>query len=160
MKRLFFICQECQVEHYLRQTFGDNCYFATALGGTFGILNKEYWEDIEKFIERIKITNVYFVCDINCRFIEIAATEKKPSFDTRAEKYLFSVKKNNPTLYFSHDIHKKKEMLCSDNIKHSIKSWLKSSKVILKYLNNNDVILDALLIDNNRHKTLPVDDII
>lgn len=68
--KLFLLCPECQLEHFIKKKFGDDIYFLTALGAVFDFRNITYLEELGDFIKRETITEIIIVNDTSCLFIE------------------------------------------------------------------------------------------
>ncbi|MDO8951384.1 MAG: hypothetical protein Q7U86_02105 [Draconibacterium sp.] len=70
--KLFFICPFSQLENFIREKYGDDVFFITAMGTIFQFDETEYLESIKDFINRENITEIFVVSDTSCRFINNA----------------------------------------------------------------------------------------
>lgn len=68
--KLFLLCPECQLEHLIREKFGDDICFLTALGAVFDFRSIAYLEELGDFIKREAIKEIIIVNDTSCLFIE------------------------------------------------------------------------------------------
>lgn len=67
-KKLFFVCPNCQMEHFIKKQFGE-VFFVTALASVFDLGDIEFRNEISSFIRDRNITDLYVVCDLNCNFL-------------------------------------------------------------------------------------------
>ena len=94
MNNLFLICPDCYIEKAIREKYGTNSFFLTALGSVFDIDTFEYAEALNQLIESEEVWAIYIVNDFSCSFIQNSLTGEK-NYDTNAEKVLKSLINSN-----------------------------------------------------------------
>lgn len=114
-EKLYLICPDCHIEQPIRQKFGKNAYFLTALGSVFNISEFEYAEEINQFISAEKISEIIIVNDIQCTFI-CNTIEKDKNHETRAEIELEKLMANNQSNFNSLELNEQKKLLAKLNI--------------------------------------------
>ncbi len=60
------------MENFIREKYGDDIFFITAMGTVLQLDEAEYLETIKQFIDRENITEIFVVSDTSCRFINNA----------------------------------------------------------------------------------------
>ncbi len=93
-QNLFLICPECYIENAIRDKYGVDSYFLTALGTVFNIDEFEYAEEVNQFITNKSIGTIYIVNDSSCTFIK-NTIEGITNSNTQAERVLKSIINNN-----------------------------------------------------------------
>lgn len=94
---LFLICPDCQLEQQIRDTFGDNCYFLTALGAVFEAYDFAFAEELNQFIIAQQIRHIFIVNDTACTFVQNAIC-REHNYHTRAEAILKLLLRKNCAL--------------------------------------------------------------
>jgi hypothetical protein len=94
MNNLFLVCPDCYIEQALRIQYGTDSFFLTALGTVFDMDTFEYAEEVNQFIASEEVGSIYIVNDVCCTFIQNPLVGDK-NFDTKAEKVIKSLIKNN-----------------------------------------------------------------
>lgn len=74
--RLFLVCPFCQMERFITKYFGD-VLFLTAPASVFFFDDDPFLKAVKKTIQREKITDIYLVGDVSCRFIQYALQNEK-----------------------------------------------------------------------------------
>ncbi|HSW55077.1 MAG TPA: carbonic anhydrase [Ignavibacteriaceae bacterium] len=74
--KLFLLCPFSCMENFIRNKYGDDVFFITAIGTIFQFQETEYLESIKDFINRENITEIFVVSDTSCRFINNALTNE------------------------------------------------------------------------------------
>lgn len=82
--KLYLVCPDCNVEHAIRQHYGHEAYFLTALGSVFDISAFKYAEEVNEFIVDYDINEIVIVNDIQCVFIR-KVINKETKHETKAE---------------------------------------------------------------------------
>lgn len=67
---LYFICPFSQLEPYLREQFGQDHLFATAMAGIPPLQDPQYCLEIASIIRRNRVKEIVMVNDIECRFLQ------------------------------------------------------------------------------------------
>lgn len=114
-EKLYLICPDCHIEQAIRQNFGNNSYFLTALGTVFDMSEFEYAEEVNQLINNEEISEIVIVNDIHCTFIS-NTIQKNKNHKTIAEKELERLLKNNNTAFDSISLIEQKRNLAKLNI--------------------------------------------
>ena len=88
--KLFFICPFSQLEHFIREKYGDDVFFITTLDDVFQFEDANYAEVIRDFIKRENITDIFVVNDTSCRFIK-SVLEKEKGFEIFSEEIMINL---------------------------------------------------------------------
>lgn len=67
--QLFLVCPFSNMEHFIRQKFGQEAFFLTAMAGQSQFHELRYTEAMLELIDREQITELYLVQDTSCRFM-------------------------------------------------------------------------------------------
>jgi carbonic anhydrase len=70
LSRLFLVCPDCFIEQKIRNKYGNNSFFLTALGTVFYIDSFEYAEEVNTFLSCKDIKELIIVNDTRCTFIK------------------------------------------------------------------------------------------
>jgi hypothetical protein len=73
MNTVFLICPDCHIEQAIRNWFGRNCYFLTALGAVFHFNNFEFAEEVHQFVAGEGVKYIYIVNALSCTFVRRVA---------------------------------------------------------------------------------------
>jgi len=114
-EKLYLICPDCHIEQSIRQKFGNNSYFLTALGTVFNITEFEYAEEVNQFINSETISEIIIVNDIQCTFI-CNTINKDKNHNTRAERELEKLMINNNSKFDSIEKVEQNKLLAKLNI--------------------------------------------
>jgi len=114
-EKLYLICPDCHIEQSIRQTFGNDSYFLTALGTVFNMTEFEYAEEVNQFINNETISEIIIVNDIQCTFI-CNTINKDKNHDTRAERELEKLMTNNNSKFDSIEKIEQNKLLAKLNI--------------------------------------------
>ncbi len=116
-KKLYLICPDCHIEQVIRQKFGSDSYFLTALGAVFDMSGFEYANEVNQFINNETISEIVIVNDIHCTFI-CNTVEKGKNYGTRAENELEKLMNTNRSKFSSLELIEQKRLLARLNIYH------------------------------------------
>ncbi len=114
-EKLYLICPDCHIEQSIRQKFGNDSYFLTALGTVFNMSEFEYAEEVNQFINNETISEIIIVNDIQCTFI-CNTINKDKNHDTRAERELEKLMTNNNSKFDSIGKVEQNKLLAKLNI--------------------------------------------
>lgn len=124
---LFIVCPFCQVENFLKMTFGPDIFLMTAPAGVLN-LQDEQLNALREFFVRQQIKNIYLVNDIGCNFLTEAIVDASV-FGLHCEKELRSLKQN-VTFDNENSLEENIELLAEENISKQILNIM--SKEMLK----------------------------
>lgn len=113
--KLYLICPDCHIEQSIRQKYGSNSYFLTALGAVFDVSEFEYIEEVNRLIDNETISEIVIVNDIHCTFI-CNAIEKNKNHGTKAEEVLENLIANNSYRFTKVGLVEQKKLLARLNI--------------------------------------------
>jgi hypothetical protein len=120
---LFIICPFCQIEHFLKTTFGPDIFLMTAPAGVLH-LNDEQMSALKEFFVRQQIKNIYLVNDIGCNFLT-EAIDNASVFGLHCEKEL-RILKQNVNFENLNSLDTKSELLAKNNIARQLNSFRSS----------------------------------
>lgn len=87
--KLFLVCPFSCMENFIREKYGDDVFFMTAMGAVLRFDSEEI-SAIKLFIEREKIREIIIASDTSCRFINgILKNEKE--FGSHAETQIKNI---------------------------------------------------------------------
>jgi hypothetical protein len=147
MNKLFLICPDCYIEQPIRNKFGDNCFFLTALGTVFDLTSFEYLKEINQFVVRENIEQIYLVNDTSCTFIK-NAVEGEVKFDTKAEKPLLDIKSSSSELMNLSSNEQKCSKIAELNLKR-LRYELTESAFLGQKIEDGEIDLKGLLFDRS-----------
>lgn len=84
---LFLVCPFSNMENFIRQKFGQDVFFLTAMAGQSQLDELRYTEAVLELIEREQISELFLVNDTSCRFLN-ALLAGKPLHGSTAETTL------------------------------------------------------------------------
>ena len=76
--QLFLVCPFCQMERFISRHFGD-VLFLTAPASVFYFDDANFLKAVKKTIQREKITDIYLVGELSCRFIQYTMQNGSPT---------------------------------------------------------------------------------
>lgn len=85
--KLFLTCPVSRMEPFIKDRYGWDGYFLTALGAVFNFQEINYSEALRDFLERKAIEEIYIVNDTSCPFIK-SILEKEKGYETDAERVM------------------------------------------------------------------------
>ena len=139
--KLFFICPFSQLEHFIREKYGDDVFFITALGAVFQFEDVNYVEVIRDFINRENITDIFIVNDTSCRFIK-RVLEKEKGFGTFSEEAMINLLIDNYSVVMqTQSLIEQKKTLAELNIRRQVSEIL-----------SNELFLQTIIQENVRIK--------
>lgn len=113
--KLYLICPDCHIEHALRNAFGEDAYFLTALGSVFDFSDFAYAEELNHLVHQEMISEIVIVNDTNCTFIKNTVLKEK-NYSTKVEKELGKLQENNSEQFALLKAERQKELLAKLNI--------------------------------------------
>ncbi len=115
--KLFWVCPFSCMENFLRNNFGNECYFITSMATKSQFHEIEYLEAVKKLIIYEDITQFFIVNDTSCRFINSILKGDK-TFGTPAEKNIQNILIDNFSIIKrQHSMAAKAKLLAQLNIK-------------------------------------------
>lgn len=152
-KSLFIVCPECHPEHLIRERFGENILFISALGGEYLYGSIEEYEEVFQLINNENVNHIYIVNSCSCTFFN-TVTSGHHSKNTTIEQSL-----NN--LYFDHiedflliDDHSEKTRVLSELFMKSQGQRLLNSPFIGSKIESGELQCDGIFIDHNKEMKL------
>ncbi|MDO9001198.1 MAG: hypothetical protein Q7W45_15650 [Bacteroidota bacterium] len=143
-KTLCFICPDCHLEQFITNKYGENIFFATALGAVFNFDDINFSKSLNDLIVRESITEIFIINDTSCRFIN-DVLNKGEGFGSCSEyalnKLLIcnnSIAANNETIIF------KKKALAELNIKRQINE-IRKDKIFLPQNIENKINIKGIV---------------
>jgi hypothetical protein len=82
------------MENFIRNKYGDDVFFITAMGTVFQLQETQYLKTIKDFIDRKEIIEIFIVSDTSCRFIN-NALRKELGYGSYSETVIQKLLKEN-----------------------------------------------------------------
>jgi carbonic anhydrase len=150
-RKLFLICPDARVEHFLRTKFGGESIFLTALGAVFNFRAIQYIEDLSDYLHRERIEEIFIVNDLSCRFID-RILRKERNFGTYTEEVLqdllidhYHAIMQQPTLKDQH------ERLAAYNIDRQAREIL-SNELLQQQIVASDILIKGLITNQKENR--------
>ncbi len=151
--KLFFICPFSQLEHFIREKYGDDVFFITALGAVFQFEDVNYTEVMRDFINRENITDIFIVNDTSCRFIK-SVLEKEKGFGTFSEEAMINLLIDNYSVVMqTQSLNEQKKKLAELNIRRQVKEIL-SNEMFLQTIIQENVRIKGLITTKAENKLI------
>lgn len=149
--KLFLICPDCQIDHFIKEKYGNDIFFLTALGAVFNFNEVNYIEAIADFMERESIAEIFIVNDTSCRFIK-SILEKEKGYGTYAEHVLLNLLIDNySNIMVSSSLMDKKKTLMELNIQRQALEIL-SNELFLPQIVQAKIRLKGLITTKAENK--------
>ncbi|MBL4592479.1 MAG: hypothetical protein JKX68_01535 [Flavobacteriales bacterium] len=150
MNRLFLVCPDCYMEQPIREKFGENSFFLTALGTAFDLSEFKLMEEINQFIRREDVKEIYLVNDSQCTFIK-SALANEVRFDTKAEKILLDICNSDDLIKDIRDQELKSKKISESNV-YRLAYELMESAILGMKISEGEINLKGLIY-NRKDKT-------
>jgi hypothetical protein len=145
--RLFLICPTWHLEQKLRQEFGENSYFMTALAGLFSFDDAQLLE-ISSLIKEGKIDKICLVANPNCRFITNIFSPDK-FHNTATEDLLARIyHKKYDSLNSMNSLEDKKKALALYKSEMQL-ALLKRNPIISNLINHHTIDISIIINHQN-----------
>ncbi|TXK50060.1 hypothetical protein FVR03_05515 [Pontibacter qinzhouensis] len=142
--RLFLICPASQTESLIKEQYGQEVFFLTALGAVFNFQEINYVETLEDFLKREAIDEVIIVSDSSCPFIK-SVLEQEKGFDTKAEQVLRDLLVDNyATVMAGDSLADKKKNMAKLNIQRQADDIL-SNELLLSPITQSQIRIKGLV---------------
>lgn len=143
-KKLFLICPDSQVEQFIRQEYGREVIFLTALGAVFNFGEINYVEAISDLLQTETIEEIIIVNELSCRFMK-SILDKEKGFGTRAEQVMLDLYIDNYShIMAGHSLHDKKQRFAELNIRRQASEML-SNELLLSQISSAQISLKGLI---------------
>lgn len=144
-KKLFLICPDCHLEHFIRKKYGDDVLFLTALGAVFNFSEVKYIEAVMDFITEESVTDIFIANDTSCRFIK-SIVERENGFDTSCENIIRDILIDNySAIMHGKSLIEKKKHLAELIVNQQIK-LIMTNELFLLHIIQQDVRLKGLVL--------------
>ena len=154
-KNLFFICPDGHLEHFIREKYGDNVFFVTALGAVFNFNDIDYSKSLSDFIIRESITDIFIVNDTSCRFIK-NVLENEKSFETFSEHTLSKLLISNYSIVTDNtSVTNKKKALAELNVKRQIEE-LMNDTLLLQQIIHDKISIQGIITTKAENKWIEI----
>ena len=151
--KLFLICPDCHLEYFIREKYGDDVFFITALGAVFQFEDVNYTEVIRDFINRENITDIFIVNDTTCRFIK-SVLERKKGFGTLSEEVMINLLIDNySVIMHNKSLIEQQKSLAELNIRQQAKEIMKP-EMFQQQIIQNKISIKGLITTKAEHKLI------
>ena len=142
------------MENFIRQKYGDDVFFITAMAAVFQSDETEYLQEIKYLIHRENITDIFILNDTSCRFIN-SVLKNENGTDTPCEKVLQQLLKDNATSIIENkSLLEQQIALAGINVKHQAKQILKSN--LLQSTLSDKIKLTALVATRTNNNIIEI----
>ena len=147
--KLFLVCPFSCMENFIRQKFGDNVFFITAMAAVFQFNETEYLKSIKDLIEREEIQEIIIASDTSCRFINGVLNDEK-EFGSYAETQIKNILLENVDgLTNSNRIADKQKIIAQFIIKNQAQELSKHYLFRSEILKNKIVVKGIVTTKSN-----------
>ena len=149
--KLFLICPGSQLEAFIKEEYGPNAYFLTALGTVFNFQEIKYVEALGDLLQREAIEEIFIVVDTSCRFMNSILQQQK-GFGTKAEQALLDLFIDNySTIMAGASELDRKKNLAKLNIQRQALDIL-SHEMLLSAITHPQISLKGLITTKGKGK--------
>lgn len=142
--KLFLICPDSQVEAFIKEQYGQEVFFLTALGAVFDFGQINYVEAVGDLLQRESIEEIFIVNEASCRFMNRMLAQEK-GFGTKAEKVMLDLFIDNyTTIMAGTSLKEKQNRLAELNIQRQALEIL-SNELLLQQIGQSEIRLKGLL---------------
>lgn len=142
--KLFLICPASQTEALIKEQYGQEVFFLTALGAVFSFQDINYVEALECFLKREAIEEIFIVNDTSCPFIK-SILEQEKGFGTKAEQVMLDLFIDNYSIIMAGtSLADKKKNLAKMNIQQQTLEIL-SNELLLSSITQTQIKLKGLV---------------
>lgn len=143
-KNLFFICPDGHLEHFIKEKYGDNVFFTTALGAVFNFNDVNYSKSLTDFMISECITDIFIVNDTSCRFIN-NTLENEKSFETFSEDILSKLLIRNHSIVTNNkSVINKRITFAELNVKRQI-AEIVNDKLLLQQILRAKIVIKGIV---------------
>jgi carbonic anhydrase len=154
--KLFLICPTFQLEPFLKEKYGDNSFFLTALGAVFNLNEITYLESVADFLKREAIQEIFIVHDTSCPFLR-SVLEKGKGFGTSAERVLIDLLVEHYALVMGKEtLTDKKKTLAELNIRRQADEIL-SNELLVQQIIDADLSIKGLITSKEENVAVEVE---
>jgi hypothetical protein len=152
-KKLFLLCPLIQGEIYLKERFGNDCFFMTALGSVFDFSTDGYADSLIHLLLQEDISEIFHVHDIESPFL-ISIVNQEDSHSSPSHKCLNSLYQEN-----YHEIVQEQNKIASIALTHMkyqahlIIQHHRISSILIE----NKIALQGLLSQISKRKSIQFD---
>lgn len=151
--KLFLVCPFSCMENFIRQKYGDDVFFITALGAVFQFEDVNYTEVLRDFIIRENITEITIVNDKSCRFIK-SVLEKEKGFETFSEEVMLTLLIDNySVIMHNKSLIEQTKALAELNIRRQVKEIL-ANELFLQTIIQENVRIKGLITTKAENKLI------
>lgn len=149
--KLFLVCPFSSMENFIRQNYGDDVFYITAMAGIFQCNEKEWIEEIKYFISSENINEIFIVSDISCRFIN-AALNKEKTNGYYSERVIQKLVEDNYDLIMENKaIHEQQIKLAELIVKHQA-TELKNPNCLQQQIIQSNISIKELITSKAENK--------
>lgn len=142
--KLFLICPDSHIEAFIKEQYGQEAFFLSALGGVFNFQEISYVETIGDFIQRESIEEIFIVNETSCRFMK-RMLEQEKGFGTNAEQVMLDLFIDNyATIMAGTSLTAKQNRLAELNIRRQALEIL-SNELLLQQIEQSQIRLKGLI---------------
>ena len=142
--KLFLVCPFSCMENFIREKYGDDVFFITAMGAVFQLNETEYLKSVKDFIERENITEIFVASDASCRFIN-NALKNELNYGMYSESVIQKLLKDNYALVMIEKTIDEQQIKLAELIVNHQATELKKPHCLQQQIIQNKIIIKELI---------------
>ncbi|MEY4876295.1 MAG: hypothetical protein RL708_1444 [Bacteroidota bacterium] len=151
--KLFLVCPFSCMENFIRQKYGDDVFFITAMGTVFKLEEREYLETIKQFISRENITEIFVVSDTSCRFIKNVLKNEINS-GSHSETVIQNLLRDNYALVMNEKTIEQQQIKLAQLIVNYQAEELKKTNCLQQQILQNKILIRELVTSKNSNQII------
>lgn len=152
-KKLFLLCPLIHGEIYLKERFGNESFFLTALGSVFDFHNVAYADSLIHLLLQEDITEIFHVHDVESPFLR-SVVDDEVTFGSGQNQFLSSIYKENHSEIVQEP--NKIASLALFHMKHQANLILQHPR-LSSLIIENKIALQGLLSQISKRKSIQFD---
>ncbi|MCS4436399.1 hypothetical protein [Aquiflexum gelatinilyticum] len=152
-KKLFLLCPLIHGEVYLRNRFGNESFFMTALGSVFDFHNMAYVDSLIHLLLQEDITEIFHVHDINSPLLRSIVNEEV-TYNSISHQFLSELYKENYCDVIQEP--NKVASLALIHMKHQVNLFLRHPRLSAIIIENK-ISIQGLLSQIDKRKSIQFD---
>jgi carbonic anhydrase len=141
------------MENFIRQKYGDDVFFITAMGTVFKLEEREYLETIKQFISRENITEIFVVSDTSCRFIKNVLKNEINS-GSHSETVIQNLLRDNYALVMNEKTIEQQQIKLAQLIVNYQAEELKKTNCLQQQILQNKILIRELVTSKNSNQII------
>ena len=150
--KLFLVCPFSFMENFIRQKYGDDVFFMTAMA-TVMHFEREEISAIKLFIEREKVQEIIITSDTSCRFIN-GALKCEKEFGSYAETQIKNIVLENEDALAKTNSEEEKQKIIANSIVKNQAQEIRSSNLFLSEIFKSKIIIKGIITTKSNNEII------